>query len=118
MIDCDNVDCDNNAAATKTQSRKERTVAKARLYAFNGTEPKSPVKGQAAVVLDVLRRQNGEPKLATDLAAQVEREGNLKTRQDILRVTLYYVLVFKSRGMIATCEQEVPESVVATANEA
>ena len=83
-------------------------MARARLYAFNGREPKNPVKGQAAVILDVLRRQNGEMKLASALAEQVEREGNLKTRQDILRVTLYYIIVFKNRGMIAVTDQDIP----------
>jgi hypothetical protein len=82
-------------------------MAKARMYAFNGVEPKGEFKGQAAVVLDVLKRQNGEMKLASDIAAQVAEEGKLKTRQDILRVVLYYIIVFKGKGMIATQDQEV-----------
>jgi len=87
-------------------------MAKARLYAWNGTAPKAEVKGQAAVILDVMQRQNGEFKLASDIAEQVEREGNLKTRQDILRVTLYYIIVFKNKGLIATSEQEVAAPAV------
>jgi hypothetical protein len=78
-------------------------MAKARLYAFNGTEPKAEVRGQAKVILDVLRA-NTEPRLAADINADVEATGLLKTRQDTLRVTLYYILVFKKRGMVAASE--------------
>jgi len=83
-------------------------MATARLYARNEVPAKVEFKGQAAVIMDVLLRQNGEPKLAADLAKQVEAEGNLKTKQDILRVTLYYIIVFKNKGLIATCEQDRP----------
>ncbi len=83
-------------------------MAKARMYVFNGKELKGEVKGQAAVVLDVLKRQNGEPKLASVLADQVASEGNLKTRQDILRVVLYYIIIFKGKGIVSATDQDIP----------
>jgi hypothetical protein len=79
-------------------------MAKARLYAFNGTEPKNAVRGQAAVVLAELKRDT-TPRLATDIAETVASSGELKTRQDILRVVLYYIIIFKNRGMVSATEQ-------------
>jgi hypothetical protein len=94
--------------------KEKRKMATARLYARNEVPAKKEIKGQAAVIMDVLLRQNGEPKLAADLAKQVEAEGNLKTRQDVLRVTLYYIIVFKGMGLIATCEQERADAAAPT----
>ena len=86
-------------------------MAKARLYVLNQIPAKaSELKGQAAVVFRHLEAQNGEPKLAADIAAQVEASGELKTRQDILRVVLYYIIVFKGRGWVNALDQEVPDS--------
>ncbi len=84
-------------------------MAKARLYVLNSVPAKAAeLKGQARVVFDVLRAQNGEPKLASDINADVEATGLLKTRQDTLRVTLYYIIVFKGRGWVSAVDQEVP----------
>jgi hypothetical protein len=84
-------------------------MAKARLYVLNSAPAKaSELKGQARVVFDVLNSQNGEPKLASDIAVQVEQSGLLKTRQDVLRVTLYYIIVFKGRGWVNAVDQEIP----------
>lgn len=88
-------------------------MAKARLYVWNGREPKKELRGQAALVLDVLKAQNGEPKLITELTAAVNETGKLKTRQDPERVTGYYVVVFKSRGMVDAIEQEIDAEVEA-----
>lgn len=85
-------------------------MAKARLYVYNGRELKGEVKGQAAVVLDVLKRQNGEPKLASDIAEQVSKEGTLKTRQDVLRVVLYYIIIFKGKGVVNAVDQDIVEA--------
>jgi hypothetical protein len=82
-------------------------MAKARLYVWNGREPKKELRGQAAIVLDVLKAQNGEPRLISDLTAAVNETGRLKTRQDPERVTGYYVVVFKTRGMVDAVEQEI-----------
>jgi hypothetical protein len=77
------------------------------MYAWNGVAPKKELKGQAAVVMDVLKEQNGELALASDIAEKVQKSGKLKTRQEVLRVTLYYIIVFKNAGLITTKEQDV-----------
>jgi hypothetical protein len=86
-------------------------MAKARLYSLvPGAAPKTPLKGQSAVVFDVLSEQT-EPMLASDLTEKVLETGRLKTRQDALRVVLYYLIVFKGRGLVAASEQPVPMEV-------
>jgi hypothetical protein len=92
-------------------------MAKARLYVWNGTEPKKELRGQAAIVLDVLKAQNGEPRLISDLTKDVLATDRLKTRQDPERVTGYYVIVFKTKGLVSAVEQEIDETVDETADD-
>jgi hypothetical protein len=95
------------------QLQGECEMAKARRYELIA-EPTKAVRGQAAVVLEALREVKGTPKLATEINELVVKSGNLKTRQDTLRVTLYYIIVFKGRGLVRATEQELveaPESV-------
>ena len=78
-------------------------MAKARLYSVN-TELVSnsdKFKGQAKIVMDELLRDT-TPRLATEINTHTEK--CLKTRQDTLRVTLYYIIVFKGKGLIHTTE--------------
>lgn len=80
-------------------------MAKARLYAITSKTLKNEPKGQAARVLEELRA-NTEPRLATDIDMSIATSDSPhKTRQDSLRVTLYYLLVFKKQGIVAASEQ-------------
>jgi hypothetical protein len=81
-------------------------MAKARLYVLNGTEPKKPMTGQAKVVFDVMNADR-TPRLATEIAESVKESGLLKTRQDILRVTLYYIIAFRNKGLVTATEQQI-----------
>jgi hypothetical protein len=78
------------------------------MYARTNVAPKSELKGQAAVVFSEL---GSTPELATTINERVAPK--LKTRQDPLRVTLYYLIIFKNRGIVAASEQ--PAEVVAEA---
>jgi hypothetical protein len=86
-------------------------MATARLYSINPAKVSpsalAKVKGQAKIVIDELYR-DPRPRLASEI--NVETEKCLKTRQSTLRVTLYYIIVFKSKGWINTQEQSVSES--------
>lgn len=88
----------------------------ARKYALTGKAPKATPKGQAKVVFD---NMTGQPELATTITDRVVKGGELKTRQDPYRVTLYYILVFKKAGVVRAVEQEteVVEATVADAAE-
>lgn len=96
-------------------------MAKARLYAIVAdAKLRNEPKGQAARVLEELR-SNPEPRLATDIdLAIVTSATPHRTRQDSLRVTLYYLLIFKKQGIVAASEQpieapaESPTDVVCT----
>jgi len=84
-------------------------MAKARLYAVSPKATPSVVsklKGQAKIVMDELLRDS-TPRLATEVDAVT---GKLfKTRQDTLRVTLYYIIVFKGKGLVTAFEPVSPE---------
>jgi hypothetical protein len=79
-----------------------------------GAKLKSRPSGQARRVLAELQRVR-EPRLATDIdeaiAKSTGKAGGLNgphiTRQDSLRVTLYYLLVFKKAGAVVATEQAV-----------
>lgn len=88
---------------------------KARMYSLKaGAKLKSRPSGQARRVLAELQRVR-EPRLATDIdeaiAKSTGKAGGLNgphiTRQDSLRVTLYYLLVFKKAGAVVATEQSV-----------
>ena len=100
-------------------------MAKARMYGwsekrFNGATKKvAELKGQAGLVRDVLDNltdlkfdADGIERatfLATDVTTAVVATGKLVTRQDSLRVVLYYLLVFKKRGWVVAAEQPVED---------
>ena len=84
-------------------------MAKARLYSLNteviaaGKAKKyvAELKGQAKIVYDDLRSVP-EPRLAVDVEKSCGHR--IVTRQDPFRVVLYYILVFKSKGIITVTE--------------
>lgn len=82
-------------------------MAKARLYSINPvaleTRKKyvSGLKGQAKIVFDELMA-NREPRLAVEVEKACGSK--LVTKQDTLRVVLYYIIVFKSKGLITALE--------------
>lgn len=101
---------------------------KSRMYSLkSGAKLKSRPSGQALRVLAELRRVR-EPRLAVDIDAAIAKstgkagaiDGPHNTRQDSLRVTLYYLLVFKKAGAVVATEQpvEVDEVAVDAENEA
>lgn len=93
-------------------------MAKARLYGwsekrFSAPKKVAELKGQAKVIADTIDTMSDEAHdagtedakfLATDIAKRVDQDGKLVTRQSVERVTLYYILVLKSRGFIAAAE--------------
>ena len=84
----------------------------ARKYALksNVNSKLVPVKGQAKVVYDALKLDTS-PALAATICDRVNVD-DLRTRQDKLRVVLYYILVMKKQGLVESFEQTVE-----TANE-
>jgi len=81
----------------------------ARKYALVA-EFKMPVlSGQAKIVMTALMADR-TPRLATDITATVGED--LVTRQDRHRVVLYYILVFKSKGIVSAFEETAVEEVV------
>lgn len=92
---------------------------KSRMYSLvPGSKLKSRPSGQALRVLAELRRDR-TPRLAVDIDAAIAKstgkpgaiDGPHATRQDSLRVTLYYLLVFKKAGAVAATEQSVNADV-------
>lgn len=78
-------------------------MAKARMYSINAAavsvSERAKLKGQAKIVMDELLRDE-TPRFASQINTETEK--CLKTKQDTLRVTLYYIIVFKSKGWIHT----------------
>jgi len=74
------------------------------------------VRGQAAIVLNELRN-NTEPRLAVDIDAAIQATNPFKTRQDSLRVTLYYLIVFAKRGWVIKDKPQSNENAVAVEND-
>jgi hypothetical protein len=73
----------------------------AKLYSrVPSVSPLKPLSGQAKVVWESL---TDTPTLAKDVDAVAGPR--LRTRQDTYRVTLYYILVLKSRGLVQATEQ-------------
>lgn len=89
-------------------------MAKARLYSLNMEVVKNAtgktksyvanLKGQAKIVFDEMR-ENQKPRLAVEIEKACGHK--IQTRQDVFRVVLYYILVFKSKGIISTFEPDV-----------
>ncbi len=67
------------------------------------------LKGQAKIVMDELLRDE-TPRFASQINTETEK--CLKTRQDTLRVTLYYIIVFKSKGWIHTTDSDTPSEEI------
>lgn len=63
----------------------------------------SNMKGQARIVFDDMR-DNPTARLATDITKSCGSK--IQTRQDVFRVVLYYILVFKSKGLVKATEPE------------
>ena len=85
-------------------------TARARLYSLVGKPRREPT-GQAQRVLQELRRDR-TPRLAEDIDAAIQKSDTPhKTRQDSLRVTLYYLLVFKKQGIVRAEAQPQPAEV-------
>ena len=81
-------------------------MATARYYALNanvnsefGKKYVSNLKGQAKIVFEEMKN-DATPRLATAINEKTEKL--LKTRQDTLRVTLYYIIVFKGKGIVSS----------------
>lgn len=96
-------------------------MAKARLYSLDtdaidaGKAKKyvAGLKGQAKIVYDELKA-NKEPRLAVDIEKACAAK--IVTRQDTLRVVLYYIIVFKGKGLVKATEPvdddvDVPEEL-------
>ena len=72
----------------------------AKLYK-KSAQPRKPINGQALVVWN---HMSSTPELAKTILARVVESGQLKTTQDKYRVVLYYILVFKSKGLVEAVE--------------
>jgi len=89
-----------------------------RLYGLSGKTPEKALAGQAALIFAAMGGTIGtapEFKTAKDWTVVVENIGaqdkakELITRQDPYRVVMYYILVFKKRGLVIVREQNVDE---------
>ncbi len=65
------------------------------------------LKGQAKIVFDAMR-DNPKPRLAVEIDKDCTA---IVTRQDRFRVTLYYILVFKSKGIVKAYLPDVENEV-------
>lgn len=94
----------------------ENNVAKPHVFSLNtDIIIEQPVRGQALIVLNELRNST-EPRLAVDIDAAIAKTNPFKTRQDTLRVTLYYLIVFAKRGWVIKDKPQARENVVAEDN--
>lgn len=80
-------------------------MARERKYGWNGELPAKEVGGQCKIVLDGLRAFEGEMRTGHEWTELVG--GDLRTKQDPYRVVLYYILILKSKGCIATEEFDI-----------
>lgn len=89
-------------------------MAKARLYALDTDRISklegraknyvATLKGQAKIVFDDMA-ENATPRLAVDIEKSCGSK--IVTRQDVFRVVLYYILVFKGKGLVRAYEPDV-----------
>ena len=92
-------------------------MAKPHLFSLNSDVViEQNVRGQAAQVLAELRADT-EPRLAVDIDARIAATNPFKTRQDTLRVTLYYLIVFAKRGWVIKDKPQANENAVAVEGE-
>lgn len=80
-------------------------MARSRKYGWNGENPAKEPSGQALIVLNGMKSRAEEMHTGKEWAEIIG--GDLKTRQDPYRVVLYYILIFKGRGVIRTQEEEI-----------
>lgn len=75
----------------------------ARHYVLNADVKIPALKGQAKIVMDALVELRDQGPLA---AVKINETSGpkFKTRQDTLRVTLYYIVIFKGQGLVRAVE--------------
>lgn len=82
----------------------------ARMYALkSGHKLVAPKRGQALKVYQKLTQQE-RPVLAAEFSKLFSAE-ELHTSQDVYRVVLYYILVFKKEGIVVAYENNTPSEV-------
>jgi hypothetical protein len=84
-------------------------MATARFYAVNenassveGKKYFSSLKGQAKIVAEELFA-NTTPRLGTEI--EKECGSKIKTKQDTLRIVLYYICIFKSKKFVSSFDE-------------
>lgn len=80
-------------------------MSKERLYGWNGELPVKEMGGQAAIVFRGLRADPESMRTGHEWAERIGAD--LATRQDPYRVVLYYILIFKGKGLIRTNEFDI-----------
>lgn len=98
-------------------------MAKAKLYSLDFDRLKTltgktknyvhEMRGQAKIVFDEMR-DNPQPRLAVEIEKACKHL--IVTRQDTFRVVLYYILVFKSKGLVKGFEPFVDDDENETEN--
>jgi hypothetical protein len=75
-----------------------------RNYVLTGKTPAKALSGQAAAIFAVMTAATVDGKPAAKTAKQWTElsKGKFATRQDEYRVVLYYLLIFKKRGLVAS----------------
>ena len=72
----------------------------ARKYSLVPDSKPAHYKGQCKIVYDELKRDT-RPRLATEVCSSISE---LPTKQDKLRVVLYYILIMKKQGIVRSFE--------------
>ena len=72
----------------------------ARKYSLVPDSKPAHYKGQCKIVYDELKRDT-RPRLAAEVCSSISE---LPTKQDKLRVVLYYILVMKKQGIVRSFE--------------
>lgn len=76
-------------------------MAKPQTFVVNPEVPSGNLKGQALRVYQELEKAFPEPLTGVELNERIENSDRpFTTRQDSLRVTLYYCVVFKGQGKV------------------
>lgn len=93
-------------------------MARARLYSLNTDAVKNAtgktkeylknLRGQAKVVFDELARDT-TPRLAVDINEKIHDKYFPVPRQEPFRITLYYIVVFRGKGIVKAKEVEEVE---------
>lgn len=90
-------------------------MAKARFYSLNNNANNdakakkyiAELKGQARIVFDELKNDT-TPRLASEILEKCGEK--IRTRQDVLRVVLYYIIVFKGKGFVSSFDTRPAEN--------